>query len=195
MAAARPCSGAPTAMPAFLAPTRSNFISRLRSIRNITTRRLTSKISKRTSRLCCGGPVGSLPCAKITKHFRAEHWSSCFRKTQRCSPFCAVTSAKRSWWLWICHVSPSPSKLTSRSSPAAFRWRFSAVIVFRRSEEHFIRLLWGRTGIIGSSCNPPARPGSENEVGFRKLHPRQNFPLSSAGPRVANSSPSRAPVP
>src|SRR6266480_2288607 len=50
--AAHRCNGVPTAMPDFQEPIRSSFICRLRSIRNITTKRSTSRISRKIFPRC-----------------------------------------------------------------------------------------------------------------------------------------------
>ena len=69
--AAPRCNGAPTAMPDSQERTRSSFICRSRSIRNIITKPSTLRTSRKISLRCCGGYAGSLPCGKISRHFRA----------------------------------------------------------------------------------------------------------------------------
>ena len=81
--AAPRCNGAPTATPDSQEQTRSSFICRSRSIRNIITKPSTLRTSRKISPRCCGGYAESLQCGKISRRSRAALSNFSTRTTRK----------------------------------------------------------------------------------------------------------------
>ena len=95
-AAARQCSGVPTATRDFQGRIRSNSTCRLRSTPNTTTKRSTSRTSKKISHPCSGGCAALLRCGKISRRSHAVPSNFSFRITQKYSRFSGVTKTRLS---------------------------------------------------------------------------------------------------
>src|SRR5438477_118471 len=97
MAVAPRCNGAPIATPDFPKRIHSSFTCRSRLIRNTTTKRSTSRISKRISHHCCGGCGASSPCEKIIRPSPVGRLNFYSRKIQRCWHFSVAPKTKPLW--------------------------------------------------------------------------------------------------
>ena len=136
------------------ASTRSGSSCRSSSTPSTTSRRSTSRPSSRTPARCCGGCVGSSPCAASTRCSGAGRSSSCCPRTPRCSPSCGTSRARPCSSSPTCRATPRPSTLDLHEHRGAVPVELFGGTSSRPSSRAATTSPSGRTASTGSRSQP-----------------------------------------